>query len=137
MKQIGKSIRDKLYNIAARQGINYQHLLIRYFHERFLYRLSESGYRKNFYLKGGTLLYAFNTAEQQRYTLDMDFSLHKMSYEMKIVEGAVKDICRIEINDGVRFDGKTLNTRLIKENNVYGGIRIINCFHQEILILSI
>lgn len=31
MKQVGKSIRARLYNIAANQGISYQHLLIRFF----------------------------------------------------------------------------------------------------------
>ncbi len=60
MKQLGKSIRARLYNIASNKGINYQHLLIRFFHERLLYRISVSRYRDNFYLKGGVLLLGKN-----------------------------------------------------------------------------
>lgn len=101
MKQLGKSIRARLYNIASNKGINYQHLLIRFFHERLLYRISVSRYRDNFYLNGGALLYALNTSEKQRYTLDIDFSLHKMQYEMQTVAEAMKEICDITVNDAV------------------------------------
>jgi predicted nucleotidyltransferase component of viral defense system len=124
MKQDGKSIRARLYNIASQQGINYQHLLIRFFHERLLYRISVSRYRDNFYLKGGALLYAFNTGEKQRYTLDIDFTLHKMQYEMETVAQAMKEICEITADDAVQFHSQSMDTRLIRENNVYGGIRI-------------
>lgn len=124
MKQIGKSIRDKLFNLAKDQGVNYQYLLIHFFHERFLCRLSVSSYRNNFYLKGGALLYALNTGEKQRYTLDIDFSVHQMDYKSENIAEALLEICKIPVNDGVEFDGSSLNTMLIKENDVYGGIRI-------------
>lgn len=124
MKQLGKSIRARLYNIASNKGINYQHLLIRFFHERLLYRISVSRYRDNFYLKGGALLYALNTSEKQRYTLDIDFSLHKMQYEMQTVAEAMKEICDITVNDAVQFHSHSMETVLIRENNFYGGIRI-------------
>jgi predicted nucleotidyltransferase component of viral defense system len=124
MKQVGKSIRARLYNIAANQGISYQHLLIRFFHERLLYRISVSRYRDNFYLKGGALLYAFNTDEKQRYTLDIDFSLHQMLYDMEIVAQAVKEICEITADDAVQFHSQSMKSVFIRENNIYSGIRI-------------
>jgi len=124
VKQSGKSIRARLYNIASNQGINYQHLLIRFFHERLLYRISVSRYRKNFYLKGGALLYAFKTGEKQRYTLDIDFSLHQMQYELETVEQAMQEICEIAAGDSVQFHTQSMDTRLIRENNVYENIRI-------------
>ena len=47
------SIRDKLTNIARTEGIDFDALLLRYFQERFLYRLSISEFSDNFVLKGG------------------------------------------------------------------------------------
>ncbi len=124
MKQSGKSIRNRLYNIAGTQGVNYQHLLIRFFHERLLYRVSISSYRNNFYLKGGALLYAFNTDEKQRYTLDIDFSLYQMKYKLETVALAMQEICEITANDAVQFHSQSMETHYIRENNIYGGIRM-------------
>ena len=53
-----KSIRAVLKNISDIEKINYQLIITRYFHERFLYRIANSAYADNFYLKGGALLYA-------------------------------------------------------------------------------
>ena len=55
----GKSIRSKLLNIAKKEDVFYQTILTRYFQERLLYRLSQTKYRSNFYLKGGALMYAY------------------------------------------------------------------------------
>jgi predicted nucleotidyltransferase component of viral defense system len=124
MKNIGKSIRAKLYNIAKNEKINFQHIIIRYLHERLLFRISLSSFNENFYLKGGTLLYAINTKDVQRYTLDIDFSLNRLSYDSLSVTTAIKEICRLENNDGVSFDHQNITITEIKENDVYGGLRI-------------
>lgn len=58
VKNYGKSIRSKLLNIAKNEDVYYQTVLTRYFQERLIYRISQSGYRQNFYLKGGALMYA-------------------------------------------------------------------------------
>ena len=55
----GKSIRTKLLNVAKKEDAFYQTVLTRYFQERLLYRMSQTRFRSNFYLKGGALLYAF------------------------------------------------------------------------------
>ena len=103
MKQIEKSIRVRLYNISKKDNISFQQLITRYLHERLLYRISVSKYCHNFFLKGGTLLYAYNQSEKQRYTLDIDFSLHQMDYESQSVVNVLKDICKINYDDGVFF----------------------------------
>jgi len=59
VKNYGKSIRSKLLNIAKDEDINYQTVLTRYFQERLIYGMSQTGYRQNFYLKGGALMYAY------------------------------------------------------------------------------
>ncbi len=47
-KDIAKSIKAKLLNIAKQDGLDYQLLIIRYLYERLLYRLSVSDYRDKF-----------------------------------------------------------------------------------------
>jgi predicted nucleotidyltransferase component of viral defense system len=123
MKHIAKSVRAKLYNISKERNISFQHLIIRYLHERLLYRLSISSFNNNFFLKGGTLLYAYSKTEKPRYTLDIDFSLRQMMYNIHNVVEAMKEICSIHDNDGVAFDNQTVTANEIKENDPYGGLR--------------
>ena len=56
IKNPGKSIRAKLLNVAKQKDVFYQTILTRYFQERLLYRISQTHYRENFYLKGGALI---------------------------------------------------------------------------------
>ncbi len=124
MINIAKSIKDKLYHLSKSDRISFQHIIIRYLHERFLYRISISDYCDNFCLKGGTLLYAMNDKNIQRYTLDIDFSLQNMSYDLHIVKNAVIQICKIKDRDGVSYNGNSIAINRIRENDIYGGIRI-------------
>ena len=59
IKNYGKSIRAKLLNVSKQEEVFYQPILTRYFQERMLYRISQTRYRENFYLKGGALMYAY------------------------------------------------------------------------------
>ena len=72
IKNPGKSIRAKLLNVAKQKDVFYQTILTRYFQERLLYRISQTHYRENFYLKGGALMYAYEHFAA-RPTLDIDF----------------------------------------------------------------
>ena len=66
------SIRAKLMNIARAEEIDFDALLLRYFQERFLYRLAISKFSDHFVLKGGFLLICFNIPKS-RATKDIDF----------------------------------------------------------------
>lgn len=90
----GKSIRRKLLNVAKKEDVFYQTVLTRYFQERLLYRMSQTRYRDNFYLKGGALLYAFERFAA-RPTLDIDFLGHNISNEGNIVIAAFREICSV------------------------------------------
>lgn len=72
IKNYGKSIRTKLLNVAKKEDVFHQTILTRYFQERLLYRMSQTRYRSNFYLKGGALMYAYEKFAA-RPTLDIDF----------------------------------------------------------------
>ena len=54
-KNYGKSVRAKLLNVARKKEVFNQTILTRYFQERLLYRISQTHFRDNFYLKGGEL----------------------------------------------------------------------------------
>lgn len=58
---VAQSVRGRLLNIRnSEPEIQFMQLMLRYIHERLLYRLSVSRFRDNFCLKGGALLFAFD-----------------------------------------------------------------------------
>ena len=84
-KDYGKSVKAKLLNLSKTERISYQLLLIRYVHERLLYRLAQSKYKNSFYLKGGALLYAHEQLKA-RPTLDIDFLGSNINNDRKIIK---------------------------------------------------
>lgn len=120
----GKSIRSKLLNVAKKENVFYQTVLTRYFQERLLYRMSQTRYCDNFYLKGGALLYAFERFAA-RPTLDIDFLGHDISNEGDIVIAAFKEICSVPYEeDGITFDIEHITAQDITEFKDYHGIRL-------------
>lgn len=123
-KNYGKSIRTKLLNIAQKENIFYQTILTRYFQERLLYRISQTRFRSNFYLKGGALIYAYERFEA-RPTLDIDFLGNNISNDGSVIINAFKDICSFSYEeDGVIFDTKHITAQNITEFKDYHGIRL-------------
>jgi methionyl-tRNA formyltransferase len=131
MKEIAKSIRQRLLNFAKKNQVDYNVVLIRFFHERFLYRLSISSYRNNFYLKGGTLLYAVET-KFPRPTLDIDLAGIKIKNDRENLLNIFTEICAIEfLEDGVAFDLSSIKTDDINVSKKYPGIRVSFIAHLD------
>ena len=123
-KNYGKSIRAKLLNVAKKENIFYQTILTRYFQERLLYRMSQTRYRSNFYLKGGALMYAYERFAA-RPTLDIDFLGNNISNEGTSIIAAFKEICSVPFEeDGVVFDVEHITAQNITEFKDYHGIRL-------------
>ena len=123
-KNYGKSIRTKLLNVAQKENIFYQTILTRYFQERLLYRMSQTRYRNNFYLKGGALMYAYERFAA-RPTLDIDFLGNNISNEGTSIIAAFKEICSVPFEeDGVIFDVGHITAQNITEFKDYHGIRL-------------
>lgn len=59
-KNIGKSIKTRLLNLAKEEKQDYMKVLVRYLHERLLFRISASPYKSHFLLKGSSLLFALD-----------------------------------------------------------------------------
>jgi predicted nucleotidyltransferase component of viral defense system len=122
-KEIAKSIKAKLLNIAKSKNTNYQQLLIRYLYERLLYRLSVSQYKEKFCLKGGALLYAFEK-DLPRPTLDIDFLGLKIYNDIETIKNVFTEVLAITCNDGIVFNTSNIKAEEINENNSYHGVKV-------------
>jgi hypothetical protein len=118
------SVKAKLLQVARSTGKNHQLLLLRYFQERFLYRLSQSTHRDKFCLKGAAFLYALQQ-EKSRITKDIDFLGMGIPSNHSVLRKIVTEICSIEYTeDGVVFDPASLALEDIIKDGNYQGIRI-------------
>jgi len=123
-KDLGKSTKAKLLNIARAGKLDYQLIVIRFLYERLLYRLSKSVYKNKFYLKGGVLLYAMEK-EYARPTLDIDFLGLGISNDLESLKQVFRVICSIDDPDtGVYFDLDTISAEEINETKNYVGTRL-------------
>lgn len=120
---ISASVLSKLKNIADKDSIDFNFLLLRYIQERFLSRLAVSGHVNKFILKGGFLLLAYNI-EKARPTKDIDFLGINVSHDRKELERLVREIAIVDSSDGVRFLTESVRSAVIKENADCEGIRI-------------
>ncbi len=118
------SVKERLLNVARKEGDNYQMLLIRYFHERLLYRLSISEYREHFLLKGGALLYAYQSLKS-RPTIDIDFMGEKINNDINHIRVVFQKICSVIcLEDGVEFLHNQITSESINIDKNYEGVRI-------------
>lgn len=122
-RNIAASVRARLLNIAKTRNEIFAILLIRYTIERFLYRLSISGYSNRFILKGAAL-FNYWRGEPHRPTLDADFSIINI-ISIAEAEELVREVCSLEaVDDGLNFLIDSVSAKDIRENNEYQGIRV-------------
>lgn len=119
----GASARAQLLNAAKQLKLDYNALLRRYFQERFLYRLSVSGYKENLILKGALVLAGYKISSY-RPTRDIDFLGKAMKSDIDKFKKIIAEIASIENDDGVSFDIENMKAEEIKEEADYKGIRI-------------
>ncbi|HOZ30357.1 MAG TPA: nucleotidyl transferase AbiEii/AbiGii toxin family protein [Bacteroidales bacterium] len=124
MKNSIESIKARLKNISDKENIDYQLILVRYFHERFLYRLSISRYKDHFMLKGGNLLYAISGLSS-RPTMDIDFLGVQLSYSIEEIKNKFVEICKIDYPvDTVTFEAESIIVEPITAQDKYRGVRL-------------
>lgn len=124
MKNSITSIQSRLKNVAQQEKKTHQLILIRYFIERLIYRLSISPFKHNFCLKGGTLLYAFEK-ETSRPTMDLDLLGLNIANEQLNLKTTFQNISQIPCEeDGVQFLYDSIATSEIQKEGRYSGIRI-------------
>jgi len=123
VKNKAASIRAKLMNIVRAEGIDFDALLLRYFQERFLYRLSISKFSDHFVLKGGLLLICLKIPVL-RPTKDIDFLAEQVKNNPAEIEHIFRDIAKVTYDDGIKFNSSSITSERIKEDADYEGIRL-------------
>jgi predicted nucleotidyltransferase component of viral defense system len=116
------SIRARLLALAQSKGQDYQRVLSRYAIERFLYRLGESTHRDKFAIEGATL-FTLWTGDTHRPTNDLDLPGWGSS-AIREVEETIRAICKVEGDDGILFDGESVEGTRIREEDEYEGVRV-------------
>jgi hypothetical protein len=122
-KNVAASVRARLSNQAKENRRPFHELLQFYGLERFLYRFSRSQHSNSFLLKGALMLRVWG-APGSRPTRDIDF-LGYVDNEIETLEGIVKGICGVEVeDDGLIFDPESVTGEHVKEDADYEGVRI-------------
>ena len=123
MKNRADSIRARLLNLAKKERIDFQLIIIRFLHERLLYRISVSDYSQQLILKGGAFIYAMQGLKS-RPTIDVDLLGTQISNDIETLCGVFRQICTIESEDEVAFNPKSVVGELITQQDKYNGVRL-------------
>ena len=121
-KDIAASVRQRLLNLARAEGQLFDVVLVAFGLERLVYRLSVSEYRNRFVLKGGMLVTLW-TADTGRFTRDIDFLAFGSDDEAEL-KTAFSQILAIDGGDGLVYDVASLTAVAIREDQIYGGMRL-------------
>jgi predicted nucleotidyltransferase component of viral defense system len=122
-RNLSASVEKRLLNRTRQSGEDFQYVLMRYGLERIMYRLSRSAYAKQFVVKGAMLLRVW-TGEQYRPTKDLDL-LATPEKSPEELDRVFHEVCTLIVeDDGLVFLSETIRVRQIREDNVYGGIRV-------------
>jgi predicted nucleotidyltransferase component of viral defense system len=114
------SLKARIRNKAKEKKIPAQMVLQTYMFEGLLERLSRSGYRDKFILKGGLLIAAMVGLEN-RATMDMDTTIQSYPLDEAHVRTAIREICTVPVDDGITFT--LTNVLPIRNDDPYGGFR--------------
>lgn len=121
-KDVAASVRQRLLNLAREERQVFDVVLVAFGLERLVYRLSVSEYRDRFVLKGGMLVTLW-TADTGRFTRDIDFLAFGSDEEAEL-KTAFAAILAIDGGDGLAYDAASLTAVAIREDQIYGGMRL-------------
>lgn len=116
-----KQVKDWVHNLSQKTGVPASTLMQNYLMERFLERVSVSGYRNNLILKGGYLIAAM-IGSDKRSTMDIDTTLKGMLAGCEQVEEMIGRIIAIDLKDGASF--KVVSIKPIHAEGEYDDFRV-------------
>lgn len=121
-RNLAASIRARLKQRADATKQDFNLILTHYGLERLLYRLSISPLAGNYLLKGA-LLFSLWYDRPHRPTRDADL----LGFGPDDIDSAVaafREICAMEVEDGIAFDLASVKGSAIRKEAGYGGVRI-------------
>ena len=122
MIHTSKQLKDKVRNISHGDNEIAQTMIRCFIMERFLERISLSGYKNNFILKGGMLV-ASLVGIDMRATMDIDTTVRSLPLKEEDTLRIIQEIIDIQVEDGIRFAIAKV-TRIMTDFE-YPGIRIV------------
>ena len=112
-------------------------VLVRYLHERLLFRISASPYKSHFLLKGSSLLYALD-GFKARPTIDIDLLGERISNDRDSLKRVFQKVCSVECeDDGVRFDADSLELEPIAIEKKYPGTCVKVVAHLDTIVQQV
>jgi hypothetical protein len=122
-RNIPASILARLRNQSEEMNRPFAEVLQYYAMERFLYRLSKTGYADKFILKGGLLFHVWNLP-LRRPTRDIDFRGY-VSGDPATLSKLVHEIIEVSaLEDGLVFDPQSVSVEETQLDADYRGIRV-------------
>ncbi len=116
--------KDKLTNmchkISAKTNLSFNEVMVYYFLESILEKLSSSTYGDNFIFKGGFLL-SNVVGLDIRTTVDIDFLIRHSELSKENITNILNDVLIYSISEDTCYEIR--NIVPIKENDQYGGFR--------------
>lgn len=120
---IPASVQARLLQLARDRSEDFQLVLVRYVNERLLARLAASPYAERFVLKGATL-FTIWTGQPHRATRDIDL-LGFGDPDQNNLLRIFTEVVTLDVeNDGVTFDLSSLASGSIRDDQLYGGVRL-------------
>src|SRR4030065_422355 len=117
------SIKARLANIAKNKAREFDSVLLQYFQERFLFRLSLSDYKSKFILKGALLL-ILKEDIRFRPTRDIDLLAQRLTANPEEIKSIFKTVAKIHNDDNVIFDPDSIAVAPIMAITEHGGIQV-------------
>lgn len=109
-----QSVKDRVKKIADQQGRTFGEIWQEVVLERWLARLAQSKYRKNFIFKGAMCLARY--VDLQRQTKDLDFLLKDLQGSIDNVKNYLGEVATISIDDGFTFE--SLDVQLLSHTHM-------------------
>ena len=121
--RIVQSVHQRLLNVRDRTGESFDRLLMRYGLERLLYRIYVTGHADTFVLKGA-MLFALWHGVPGRSTRDLDLlGIAGLSHDR--LRTIFTDACEANVEeDGLYFDPDSIQTKDIRDDQEYHGVRV-------------
>lgn len=117
------SVRQRLLNFSRAEKRDFQEVLTRFALERLLYRLGRTEGGEQFILKGA-LLFTLWADGMHRSTQDMDL-LGRGEPEPARLVRVFQAVCGADVpDDGLLFHADSVAASPIREENIYGGVRV-------------
>lgn len=128
MKINKNSLQARINNLSKEMNVHANVLLVSFFFDAFISRLTKSIYADKFVFKGGFYL-ATLLGIKNRYTADIDFLLRRETMDDNRLRKIFTDIIATNADDSITFEIADISP--IRDEDAYGGFSILLTGHLE------